>query len=96
MKSDNTFMGVKPGKIVENDEVFVIGRGRFNLFDIHYIGKINEVFLFLARDCLGCSVYDGYFCVSGNLQPRQRVHIPKLYETKYAALCNTVDGQKIR
>lgn len=88
-KADNTFMSTQPGNEVDS-HLFIIGNG-MGFYDIEYINKIDNKFLFLATDGLGQSLDDGYFSLTSNLNPiKTSLFVPHLYTTKESALANPV------
>ncbi len=91
-KTDNTFMSTQPGNEVDS-HLFIIGNG-MGFYDIEYVNKIDNKFLFLATDGLGQSLSDGYFSLTSNLIPiKTRLFVPHLYTTKESALSNPVTAQ---
>ena len=88
-KTDHTFMSTQPGNEIDSD-LFLIGSG-MGFYDIEYINKFDNKFLFLATDGMGQSLDDGYFSLTSSLNPiKTRLFVPCLYTTKESALENPV------
>lgn len=88
-KTDNAFMSIQPGGEVDSN-LFLIGNG-MGFYDIEYVNKIDNKFLFLASDGLGQSLDNGYFSMASELAPiKKQLFVPHLYDNRNLALANPI------